>query len=139
MGGVLDRVFSKCWSSAASAIHRCILQCCEPSELAWVGRLPARPPGASCLSPSPAELRGQVLRWVLCLSPLSSAWKIAPVFQEPDCLLPWSFNSQKFHHAQGSPGSRPFGPRGAFVKQAPGPGGGLGLGNIWKFLILEIS
>lgn len=103
------------------------------------GPAPRQAPGASCPSPSPAEPRGQVLRWVLCLPPPSSAWKIAPVFQEPDCLLPGSFNSQKFHHAQGSPGSRPFYPRGAFVKQAPGPGGGLGLGNIWQFLILEIS
>lgn len=141
MGGVLDRVFSKCWtvSSARLSIHCCILPCCEPSGLMRVGQLPARAPEASCLSPSPAEPRGQVLWWVLCLSPQSLAWKIAPVFQKSDCLLPWSFNSQKFHHTQGSPGSLPFGPRGLFVREAPGPGRGLGLGNIWKLLILEIS
>ena len=141
MGGALDRVFSKCWkvSSARSSTHCCILSRCKPSELMRVGQLPARPPEASRLSPSPAEPRGQVLRWVLCLSPKSSAWKIAPVFQDSDCLLPWSFNSQKFHHTQGSPGSLPFSPRGSFMRKAPGPGRGLGLGNIWKFLILEIS
>ena len=140
MGGALDRVFSKCWSasSVASAIHRCILQRCEPSELAWVGRLPARPPEPpACLLPqlSP-EIRFSD-GFCVCLHSLRPGKSF--IFQEPDCLLPWSFNSQKFHHTQGSPGNRPFYPRGAFVKQAPGPGRGLGLENIWKFLILEIS